>query len=459
LGGTTEFQDNIYGELTRNGNSKSTDRLIQLSTGLDFDLDFITPGLKASGYFSFDLNNLFVTDLNDRYAVYRPVFDANDSLLSVSIINQDIKQTSRSLSNATFYRRFGTYGTLDYHRVFNTNHDVSANLVLYRDQFNLESVLQPSVNLQYGLRANYTYQHKYIVQLNGVIAASGKLADSNPYAFSPGLGLGWVVSEESALAGNSLLNYLKLNASVAQNNSDQSMGYYLYQSWYQQSGNYSYNQGGSSNAVRVIRTGNPDLDWEKTVEVNLGFEAALMDYKLGVEANYFNNKNYDLLTNPVNTLPAFFTGHASINYNSNRNQGAEMGINYTATAGDLKLRLGGNMLYSIPKVLQRDEIQYEEQYLMRQGKTNDAIYGYVSLGLFKDSADIANHDVQTFGNVQPGDIKYKDLNNDNKIDELDQEVIGNSSPRFAYSLHLNLSYKNFELFAMGTGQRGSQRFF
>jgi TonB-linked SusC/RagA family outer membrane protein len=459
LGGTSEYQTNMYGELTRNGNRRSNDRIIQLSTGLDFDLNSITPGLKASLFFSFDLNNFFVTNLTDNYAVYRPVFDANDSLTTITKINQDIKQNTRDLSNSSFYRRFGTYGTVDYQKTFNKVHELNANLVLFRDQYNMESVLQPSVNLHSGIRINYSYMHKYLVQLNGVMAGSGKLYDSNRYAYSPGIGLGWILTEENFLKGNTSLNYLKLNASLARNNSDQSIGYYLYQSWYQQSGNYSYNQGSSSNAVRVVRTGNPNLDWEKTTEINLGVDAALMDYKLGIEANYFNNKNCDLITNPVNTLPSYFSGHAMINYNSNRNQGIELGLNYTATAGDLQLRLGSNFLYSVPKVLQRDEIQYEEEYILRQGKAGDAMFGYVALGLFRDSADIAGHAVQTFGQVRPGDIKYKDLNNDGKIDQLDQEVIGNSRPRYVYSFSFNLKYKNLELFALGTGQSGANRYF
>jgi len=458
LGGTTEFQNNIYGELTRNGNSRQIDRLVQLSTGLDFDLKSITPGLKASVFLSFDLNNMFTSDLNDNYAVYRPVFDSKDSITSLEKINEDVKQDSRSISNVSFFRRFGTYGTLDYQRVFQDNHELRANFVVYRDEYATDGVFQPAVNMHYGLRANYMFRKKYILQLNGVMAASGKLFESNPYAFSPGMAFGWIISDEAFMNGITNLDFLKMTASVAKSNSDQSFGYYQYQSYYQSGGAYNYNQGASTNNSREVITGNPNLDWEKTSELNLGFEASLFDYNLNIQGGYFNNKNYDLLTNPVNTLPAYFTGHAMINYNANRNHGFELGFNYTTSVEDFRFSIGSNFLYSIPKVLQLDEI-HREEYLKRQGKAGDAIFGYIALGLFKDSADIANHQVQTFGRVQPGDIKYKDLNGDGRIDELDQMMIGNSRARYVFSLHFNLKYKNLELFAMGTGQNSFHRFF
>jgi len=88
------------------------------------------------------------------------------------------------------------------------------------------------------------------------------------------------------------------------------------------------------------------------------------------------------------------------------------------------------------------------------------MFGLVALGLFKDQAEISNYSAyQTFGAVQPGDIKYQDMNMDGKIDDADQTIIGNSWARMEIGFNLKLDYKSFELFALGTGQSGEERFY
>ena len=107
-----------------------------------------------------------------------------------------------------------------------------------------------------------------------------------------------------------------------------------------------------------------------------------------------------------------------------------------------------------------DALLYEESYRKITGKASDAMFGLVALGLFKDQAEINNYNaVQTFGSVQPGDIKYQDLNMDGKIDDADQTIIGNSWARIEIGLNLKIEYKAFELFALGTGQSGEERYF
>ena len=140
-------------------------------------------------------------------------------------------------------------------------------------------------------------------------------------------------------------------------------------------------------------------------------------------------------------------------------QGVEFGVNYRAKIGNVGIKLGGNLVYSVPKVLAADELNYPDDYRYKVGNPTDAMFGYVALGLFSDQTEIDNSPRQSFGLVQPGDIMYKDLNNDNIINNEDQKMIGNSEPRLGYGLTLNLVYKAFELFALGTGQMGQNMIF
>jgi TonB-linked SusC/RagA family outer membrane protein len=463
LGGTSSYLTNIYGDLTFNGLRQNNSRLIEISSGLDFDLSSITPGLKASVYGSFDMFSFFMVDIANTYAIYKPNYAANpapnDTITSFTKSNSDIKVTDQTVSDVTFYRRTGAYGTIDYHRIFG-DQEITVNALAYRDQYFTESVLQPTKHLHFGLRANYILKKKYIAELTGVLAGSVKLFETDKYAFSPGIGLGWVVSEESFLQDNSLINYLKLRANFAISNTDESLSnYYLGRDLYSSSGSYGYNQGTNSNNGYVINSGNPNVTFEKRMNFNAGLDALLLDSKLAAEASYFYYKSYDVITRRLNVLPVFFTGLPYENFGASQNQGVEIGLNYTEKVGDLQVRIGTEFVYSVPKALIVDELNYNEAYRKLTGKPSDAIFGLVAEGLFKDQADINASPFQTFGTVKPGDIKYKDLNGDGLINDLDQKMIGNSSARVEYGLNLGLKYKGFEFFALGTGQVGQKRTF
>ena len=458
LGGTSEHLTNMYGELTRNGIRKTNERLLQLNTGLDFDLASITKGLKASIFLSFDMNNMFQTDMLNTYAVYDPVYKS-DTINKVYKYGVDENKGKQSVTLTNFYRRIGVYGTLDYKRSFG-DHDIMVTGLAYRDQYSTDGALQEVIHLNIGVRANYMFKKKYVAELTGLMVGSSKLHETEPYAYSPGVGLGWILSEEGFLKDNSLINYLKIRANWAVNNNDESISsYYHGRNQYTQGSSYTYNLGQTFNRARIFTAGNSNLGWEKMMNINLGFESMFFDYKLSVEGTYFYNKSYDLLSQKSNVTPVYFASLPYQNYGSDQLQGVELGLNYRTNIGDVEIKFGGNLVYSTPKVLESDALNYPDEYQNRIGKPTDAIFGFVDLGMFKDQPDIDNSPYQTFGDVQPGDIKYKDLNGDNIIDDNDQEMIGNSGSRIGYGLTLNIKYKAFELFALGTGQSGQEKMF
>ncbi len=457
LGGTSEYQTNIYGELMKNGPEKYNDRLVQISTGLDFDLKSITPGLKASVFFSFDVFNMFTTNLLNSYAVYNPTYSADS--VDFTKYGVDTKVDAQSVTDASQYRRIGIYGTLDYNRIFG-DHEIKATALTYRDQFSIQDVLQPTKHLHAGLNANYMFKRKYIAELTGVIAGSSKLYETSPYAFSPGVGLAWILSEENFLKKNKVISYLKIKSNWAINHSDESISdFYLGRDFYEEGNLYVYNHSLASNRSRILSNGNSSLGWEKKMNLNVGFESGLLENQLWVEGAYFYNKTYDMLSRNANILPDYFTSLPYFNYQSNQNQGMEIGLKYTKQIEKFQFIIGANMVYVSSKVLKADELNYPNDYRSSIGKPTDAIFGFVALGFFNDPTEIANAPFQSFGSVQPGDIRYKDLNGDNIINNEDRMMIGNSDPTIGYSLHLNLKYKAFELFLMGTGENGEDRIF
>jgi hypothetical protein len=205
--------------------------------------------------------------------------------------------------------------------------------------------------------------------------------------------------------------------------------------------------------------GNPNLGFEKRMNISLGFDGLFLQNKLALEGSVFYYKTSDVITKRKNTIPQYFSSLYWDNYGSYTNTGFEFGGTFTQKFADIVVMLGSNLVYSVPKTLAIDELNYSDDYRKAAGKPSDAMFGFVALGLFNDQTEINNSTPQTFGIVRPGDIRYQDLNNDNVIDDLDQKVIGNSHARFDYSFNLNVKYKSFELFALANGETGASTYF
>lgn len=461
LGGTNQYQDNIYGDLVYGGYVDVLDRVAQFNTGFDFDLNDLARGLTAKAYLSFDIYNFFRVIQSNDYAVYQPRI-YNEDTLTVQKIGQDNPTGSQRIGGSTFYRRIGYYGTLDYNRSFGSDHRVNATALAYSDRFIEEGEIHPALHLHFGLRANYMYRNKYIAEFTAALPGSSKLAPDNRFGLAHAFGLGWVVSEEDFFSGT-LFNYLKLRASHAVLLTDQGMNdYFMYSFNYEQGSMYNYaDDSYGNNVLNILNIGNPLLGFAKRRDINAGMVASMLDYKLQLRANYFYSNSFDEVTALENQYPAYLGGlDVFTNYESHLDQGADLGINYLMQFSDFELNLGLNTVYSLPKALQIEEPNYEYDYRSREGKPSDAIFGWVDEGFY--TTDDFNPDgtlkdglpVPTFGAVQPGDIKYKNLNDDNVIDENDQEMIGNNSARFQMGLNVHLQYKNFEFFTQAIYQGG-----
>ncbi|MEX0986101.1 MAG: SusC/RagA family TonB-linked outer membrane protein [Bacteroidales bacterium] len=464
LGGTSVYRNNIYGDQVMAGYRNTMNRILQINTGLDFDLNDVVPGLTASANLTFDVRNYYESRLLNSYAVYEPVVltDINGAdSLGFNKTGLDVEQGNESIINPDFYRRIGMFGTLKYNRIFQ-DHQINATAVAYRQQIQLNGEIQQIKDLHFGVLGNYSFKNRYIAQIGGVIAGSPRFPVENRFAFSPAVGIGWIVSEEDFLSSGNFFDFLKIRANWGLINTDQGVSdYYLYQTSFGQGSYFTYNNGVVQNRARFYQSvGNPDIGWVKRNELSVGFEALVLNRSLNLEGSYFNSRAYDELTIRSNYYPDMLgVVLPQENYNSHRNQGAEFGLTYHLNLSDFRFSAGANMVYSAPMVIQIDEPDYDWDYLKRTGKPTSAMFGWVAEGLFADQDDIDNHATQTFGAVQPGDIKYADLNDDGIIDDNDRQVIGQNAPKVQYAIHLNLRYKAFELFVMGTGQEGQSQYF
>ncbi len=462
LGGTRVNTTNIYGEFLKSGYQNTQGRTIQVNSALDFDLNHVTKGLTARAFMSFDFYNYYINSQQNTYAVYEPVYQTSPGgieTLSFNKINLDVKRDEQAIAGSTFVRRIGLYGTVNYDRTFN-KHQINGTLMVYADQLTLNNIRQSDKNMHTGTRLNYTYDNRYILSASGVIAGSA-LLDNHKVSFSPAIAAGWILSQESFLKDASQINFLKLKAGWGILQSDRGIpDYYLDQTLYERGAFYNYNNGLARNQILNIIRGNPDLFWIKRQEINVGMEAAFLNNALTTEINYFRSNDYDQIIKRINYYPATFGQQIPYeNYGSYVDKGIEVTLNYNKQIKDFRYQIGVNAIYVKSTVKQTDEPLYPNDYRKQTGKSPDAIFGLVALGLFQNQEEIDNSPTQTYGTIQPGDIKYQDLNGDNLIDDNDIKVIGKRRPNWAFGYQFTVGYKRLNLFVLGSAETGNSNIY
>ncbi len=479
LGGKNDLQTNAFADMLAAGYIRYKDRVFQFDVSATADLSGITQGLSFTNSFSIDYNSFYSEAYKQSYRTYAPVWsnmNGEDMIIDLAKYGDDGSATNEMIGDSKYMQTITFYSQLNYARTFNNTHNVTGNIIgwgfQYRNSVDADhegSDYHSFCNANLGMQLAYNYNHKYYIDFSGAFIHSAQFAEGNREAFSPTVTLGWRLSDEEFLNDVSFIDNLKLTASYAKLNQDIDIqdgddSYYLYQGYYSDNSYFNWRDGTMGGAIGVLskRGSNPDLDFVSREEIRVGLEGALLENKVLFDINYFNQVTDGLLTKGASTLyPSYFERWdysflPYVNYNKDKRTGLDFSVSYNNNLGDLKYQIGFvGMLYD-SEAIKRDEV-YDEDYLYREGKPLDASFGYICEGFFTDDMDVANHATQTFGggDVKAGDLKYKDVNNDNTIDYRDQVELGKYGSPFTYGINLTLQYKNWTLFAMGHGQSGA----
>jgi TonB-linked SusC/RagA family outer membrane protein len=465
LGGTQEYLTNPIADAFSAGHQTYTSRQFQYSAGVNVDLGKVLSGLSFHSQVSIDYSNAYVQSVNNTYAVYIPVwktYDGSDSISSLTKYNKDSNNGNQNLSGNWNEQIVDFNFHFDYKNTFNKVHNLYAMILASGYRGKQTGDFQNRTNSNLGLQLDYNYDNKYFADFSGAIVNSTKLPENTRVAFSPTLRLGWLISEEDFLKGSETIDRLKISASAGIINTDLDFNsYYMYDEVYSSTAYFSWHEGTwVSQATTISRGGNPNLDYVKRNELSFSVEGSFFKRSIDVLANVFVVEKNGLPVQAYNQYPSFFRTYwpetsfvPFANYEANLYKGADFQVYYNKKAGDFNLRLGVTGTYVATEALIREEL-FEDTYRNRAGKPISAMFGLQSDGLFMDQDAIDNHAIQKFGEVKPGDIKYKDQNNDGIIDERDEVMIGNWASPFYAGLNFTAQFKNFTLFVLGTSQFG-----
>ncbi|WP_033147627.1 SusC/RagA family TonB-linked outer membrane protein [Prevotella sp. P6B1] len=464
LGGTQSQQTNPFAAMYVAGYNKYTSRQMQFDMGMNFDLKSILKGLKFKTKFAVDYHTEYNTSINNDYATYEAKwnnYSGKDMITSLTKYGTDKRTGTQNLSGSHDQQLIMMQAQLDYDRSFG-NHNLNTTLLAHGYQISKDGEYHRTSNANLGLQIAYNYAHTYYADLSMAAIHSAKLAEGHREAISPVLSLGWRLKNESFLRDVKAVDDLKLTASYGIINQDLDIEkFYMYDYNFTASGTWwGWNESANSMQTSDSQKGaNYDLGFIKRKEFRAGLTGSLWQGALKFDANFFTVETNGLLTTASTVYPSYFQTYwpvstflANTNYNNQRRTGVDLTLNVHQKFGELDTNLGVSAMYYTSKNTKWDE-NVEYDWLKAEGQSIEAMRGYECLGFFKDADDVANS-AKINNNTKPGDLKYKDQNGDGIIDSKDQVVIGKWTAPFQMGVHFTAKYKNFTLFAQGTGVFG-----
>lgn len=444
--------------------------------------------MNGSGYLVADLlkDLTFRTQINlnigyNKQVTYNPVFDVFP--LQRNLINSLENSTGQSLNwdwqnTLNYHTYFGDHSlevlagitalsnkTLSYYaqgQNLPDNADIDENLRfmdLATSGFSARGGASDYGMLSYLGRVNYSYLDKYLLTANLRVDGSSRFGQNNRYGVFPSFSLGWRLSDEAFLKDVTFINDLKLKGGWGMLGNQNSLSNYAFANSLTPNLVYAY---GNAIAPGQAATsiGNPNLKWESIKETEVGIDFAGFNNKLYLSAAYYiKNTSNMLLRAPI---PAFtgITTAPFVNGGSVRNKGIELVVSYkNKLSGNFGYEVSGNISKNnntVTGLSNNQSMLFAGSYSVATvGLPIGSFYGYVMEGIFQNQGEVDNHAYQAAGTA-PGDIKFKDLNGDQIINQADRTIIGNPWPAFNYGFSLNMNWRKLDFSALLYGVSGNE---
>ena len=359
--------------------------------------------------------------------------------------------------NNTVLLRSDFQAKVDYSRAFG-KHDVSA-AVIY-DMRALTRTTRNASNKNQSILATATYNYDDRYTVTGVFNHSGSayLPKGHRFANYPAVSAAWILSNESFMDGvKNHVNLLKFRASYGFSGWDGNLAHELWRYVYGASGSYNFgaNAGGfSGQGESTLPIEN--LMAERSEKLTLGVDLAAFDNRLKINSQGFYERRSNILVSGANSVSGIIgVGVGQVCEGIQRYDGIDFSFNWADKIGDFGYGLTFNGAYLTSEVIRDNQAYQEYDYLYTVGNPVGQYYGLEAIGFFGSQQEINNSPLQTFSDVRPGDVKYKDQNGDNRIDEKDVvRMYSSTLPKFYYGFSLNLSYKRLEMSADFQGVTG-----
>ncbi|MFA7493209.1 MAG: TonB-dependent receptor [Proteiniphilum sp.] len=453
-----------YVLLNYTGKSSTQNYKGKTTLAVNQDLSYIVDGLKFKLQGAYDVRNYFYERRFIQPALYEALGRHHDGSL---IMRQSVAPQAASYNKTTDqYRKYHFEGTLNYDRLFSDDHRVSGLVYYYisdEKYTNKSTSSLAAIPVRYqgiSSRLTYSFRDTYMMDFNFGFTGSENFQPGKQYGFFPSLALGWVPTSYKFMKEKMpWVNFFKIRGSYGTVGNDRITSRrfpYLTMVGLGSSGIWD------GNAVETINEswiGADNLKWERAIKTDIGIEGRFFDDKLQFVVDFFDDQRNGIFQSRMQ-IPDY-VGLINMPYGNvgrMKSFGSDGNISYTHEINkEMSVTVRGNYTFSNSKVQNWEEAYLEYPYLQKSGLPNGYISGYQSLGLFKDEDDVKYSPSQAaLGSGQmPGDIKYKDVNGDGKIDATDKVPLSNNTyPSLMYGFGSEFRYKNITvgLLFKGTGK-------
>ncbi len=460
--GSTVYPDNPLASIKELGYHSNSDRSLQVNFFLKEDLSSLLEGLYLTQGASYSGWTRGTYNVTKNYA---------------RMIDGIIQTTDKN-TNYSIYDDYGTNqwswvqlkGGIGFDKRFGS-HDIKSalNYLQYKKHVDASQNSGAGNNIDYAFqniagRINYSFKNKYIGEIGFAVSGSDNYAKGNRYGFYPAISGAWVISNEK-FTNNDIFNLLKTRLSVGKTGYDGVVGpRYPFKQYYLWTGSIGL---GNATIIRpsgidIAYTANPDIFAEESVKLNFGVDSKLWN-SLSITFDAFLDKRSGIVSQDYNYMSdAYGITPPYTNAGEVTTSGLDVSISYSNSLQDLSYSIESNLSYYKDVIDYMPEVTPASTEAWRTGRSIGTQFGYESIGFYdvKDFNDdgTLSSDIPfpTFGDVQPGDIKYRDINNDHIVDERDILEIGISDyPNLSFSLIGEIQYKflDFRVLFQGAALR------
>lgn len=322
--------------------------------------------------------------------------------------------------------------------------------------------------MSYFGRLNYNFDEKYLINATYRADGSSNFHPDNQWGYFPSVSVGWIMSNEEFLNESSLINFFKLRGSWGQVGNQNVSAFQYLAPIQTQNTNYIFGntEGVLTSGAYPSRLPNKDLGWETSEQINIGLDARFFKNTLTVNFDWYKKTNKDWLI----VAPILATAGADapfINGGNVENTGVELALTFNNNIGDFSYSISANGAYNkniVGKIPTSDGVIHgptnqlfdnaPEFYRAQDGYPLWYFWGYETTGVFQSQQEIDDYGIQP--NAQPGDIIYKDKNNDASITDADKTELGDPNPDLTYGFSISGNYKAFDFSVVGNGVAGNQ---
>ncbi|WP_418892939.1 SusC/RagA family TonB-linked outer membrane protein [Limibacterium fermenti] len=428
----------------------------------DQNLSMLLKGLKLKVQGAYDLTSWFYEGRYIQPSLYQAVGrDQQGKLVTIERVKEGGVSYGRSTDQ---YRKYHFESTLNYENVFAEDHRVSGLLYYYiSDQKKASEGTNnlSAIPIRYqgvSSRLTYGFRDTYMIDFNFGYTGSENFQPGKQYGFFPSVALGWVPTNYTFMRDRlPWISFLKFRGSYGSVGNDRiTSRRFPYLTMVNRG--YAYPWGMSAAVERINETiiGADNLQWEKALKANIGIEANFFNDKAQLVFDVFNDQRNGIFMERVQ-IPDYvgLITKPFGNVGKMKSYGADGNVSFTQDFGkDMSFTVRGNFTYSKNDVQNWEEANPKYPYQEASGYPHGVIRGYQSVGLYKDWDDVRNSPAQ-FGTVMPGDIKYRDVNGDGKIDTDDKVPLSYSTlPLLMYGFGGEFRYKNLTVGVLfkGTGK-------